>query len=129
MSIVSSQTLVNTQPVQVRPTIKKVEEDGVTTPVNRQDSSAGGNPVPGVNQPKPINSEELNQAVSKLNEYVQNIQRDLEFSVDDDVGKIVIKVIDSESKELIRQIPPETVLEVAKSLKDSFEGNLLQVKA
>jgi len=67
--------------------------------------------------------------VSELNKYVQNVHRDLLFSVDQDSGNTVIKVIDSESKETIRQIPAEEVLQVAKSIKDTIEGNLLKVTA
>ncbi len=59
-------------------------------------------------------SEELNAAVQQMNTYVQNIQRDLQFSVDEESGRNVVKVIDSKSKEVIRQIPSEEVLALAR---------------
>lgn len=72
---------------------------------------------------------EINKAVAEINQFVQQIQRDLQFSIDDKTGRTVIKVIDSESKEVIRQIPEEKLLDVARTLRDTLEGNLLEVKA
>ena len=61
-------------------------------------------------------SEEVEEAVSKLNEYVQKTQRNLDFSLDEDSGKTVIRVYDSQSEQLVRQIPDEVALELAKKL-------------
>lgn len=61
---------------------------------------------------------ELQEAVTQINDYVQTIQRDLSFSMDDKSGRTVISVIDSGSGELIRQIPSEEVLALATILKD-----------
>lgn len=70
----------------------------------------------------------LAQAVNDINGHIQNLQRDLQFSIDDDSGQTVIKVIDSESKEVIRQIPPEEVLAMADRMADMHEGLILQVQ-
>ncbi len=77
---------------------------------------------------KEVDEAELSQAVKQLNDFVQDIQRDLEFSVDDDTGKTVIRVYDSKTEELIRQIPNEEVLELAKNLKET-NGLLFNAKA
>lgn len=49
----------------------------------------------------------------------QNISRDLEFTIDDELGKTIITVYDSESEEVVRQIPSEEVLALAKSLENN----------
>lgn len=75
---------------------------------------------------------DLQQAVTRMNDFVQNLQRDLRFEVDDDLGRTVISVVDSETKEVIRQIPPETVIERARRLQaqeDAAEGLLLREQA
>ena len=54
----------------------------------------------------------------KMNEEVQKIQRDLNFSVDDSQGKIVVKVIDRGTKEVIRQIPSEEMLNLSRSIEE-----------
>lgn len=61
-------------------------------------------------------SSEVEEAVSKLNEYVQKTQRNLDFSLDEDSGKTVIRVYDRQSEQLVRQIPDEVALELAKKL-------------
>lgn len=64
-------------------------------------------------------------AVTKVNDYVQSIQRDLHFSVDEDLEKTVVKVIDGSSGELIRQIPEEVFLELARKLNENGELQLM----
>ena len=69
------------------------------------------------------NPDDLKQAVSKLNDYVQNMQRDLQFSIDKESGTMVVKVIDSKSEKVIRQIPTEETLRIARSLAEhNFEA-------
>jgi flagellar protein FlaG len=60
---------------------------------------------------------EIEQAVSQINNFVQSVKRDLSFSTDEASGKTVIKVIDSDSGKLIRQIPSEEVLALANHLQ------------
>ncbi len=64
----------------------------------------------------------LEQALQDLSGYVQNVQRNLQFDVDDTSGHTVIRVVDSETEEVIRQIPSEEVLALARHLKSMGEG-------
>lgn len=61
--------------------------------------------------------EELESAVTKLNDYVQNIQRTLSFSVEEQTGSTVVQVFDSETDELIRQIPAEETIKLAAKIE------------
>lgn len=79
-------------------------------------------------------SEQLDNAVSQLNTYVQSINRNLEFNIDTDSGQTVVKVTDSETDQLIRQIPNEEALNIAKHLdskmnEDSKDIGLLLIRA
>jgi flagellar protein FlaG len=58
----------------------------------------------------------------QLNDYVQSVQRALEFSVDEQTGATVITVLDAETHEVIRQIPPQEVLAVARELSTRDTG-------
>jgi len=78
-------------------------------------------------EPKQVDSVQLEQAVTELNDYVQKVERDLQFSVDEDLGRTVVKVVDRESGELIRQIPDQSLLEIARGLRDT--GRLSLVNA
>ena len=65
-----------------------------------------------------LDSEALGQAVSKLNDYVQNIRRTLSFSISETTGRTIIEVYDSETDELIRQIPPDQTVKLAENLEE-----------
>jgi len=69
-------------------------------------------------------SADIEQAVTEINEYIQSIQRDLHFSVDEDSGLTVVRVRDKESGELIRQIPEDIFLSLAHNLKENQAINL-----
>lgn len=73
-------------------------------------------------------AERVEEAVSQVNEFVQNLSRDLQFTVDRDSGRTIIKVLDSETREIIRQIPPEELLQMADQLTVGG-GLLLKVQA
>ena len=62
-----------------------------------------------------VNSKELALNVENL---TQMVNRNLEFSVDKDTGSQVIRVVDSETGELVRQIPPEQVLHVISHIEE-----------
>lgn len=78
---------------------------------------------PIVNSVKKPERAELEQAVQDIQAFVQSSQRNLEFSIDDSTGKVVVKVIATESGEVIRQLPTEAALKLAQSLVDA--SNLL----
>lgn len=63
--------------------------------------------------------DKLKVAVQEIEKFVQSVKRNLEFSIDEPSGKVVVKVIASESGEVIRQIPNEEVLKLANSLNDA----------
>lgn len=64
-----------------------------------------------------VTPDELGEAVENINQFVNSQGRTLNFSVDEESGKPVVKVIDFETKEVIRQIPSEEVLTMAKAIK------------
>ena len=72
--------------------------------------------------------DQLNAAVKATQEFVGSINSSLEFSVDDDTGTSVVKIVDKETKELIRQIPSAEMLSIAKAL-DTIKGILFHQKA
>lgn len=95
--------------------------DVANTPVN------GGEVLPpkGNGQPAPvIETADISETVSEINSLIRSVQRDLAFNVDQDSGRTVIRVIDSESGELIRQIPSEDLLAIATHLRDFREDTV-----
>lgn len=70
----------------------------------------------------------LNDVVDRLNDFVQQTQRDLNFKVDKESGRTVVTVIDSVTDEVIRQIPSKEALERLQHLED-IQGLLLRDQA
>ena len=72
--------------------------------------------------------EELAQATEKISKLVATFASELNFSIDEDLGVPIVKVIDKHTDKVIRQIPTEEVLELSKNL-DKLVGVLYQSKA
>ena len=72
-------------------------------------------------------ADQVNQTAERLNEIAQKIDRNLEFSVDDRTGEVVISVIDRTTDEVIRQIPEERVLAMRENI-ESLKGILFSAK-
>jgi uncharacterized FlaG/YvyC family protein len=68
------------------------------------------------------NSDAVSNAVQNLNDYIQNNRRELNFSIDEQTGRTVVKVIDNNTKEVIRQIPAEEVLALARRVAEEMDG-------
>lgn len=65
-----------------------------------------------------VSAEQIENAVSQLSEFVKTNSRQLNFSVDEGSNKQVVRVTDSESGKIIRQIPTEEVLKLSERLQD-----------
>jgi flagellar protein FlaG len=72
--------------------------------------------------------ERLADVVGRLNEHMQKLQRSLRFSVDDASGRIVVKVIDQSTDEVIRQIPSEEMLAMMNHISE-FDGLIFDGRA
>jgi flagellar protein FlaG len=68
----------------------------------------------------------VERAVAKLNDYVQSIQRDLRFSVDQELGRPIVSVIDRSSQEVIRQIPNDVTIRLARNLNAQEAARLAE---
>ena len=75
-----------------------------------------------------ISREEIDSTVSSLNEAVQQVSRELQFRVDKDSGRTVVTVLDGDTEEVIRQIPSEQVLALAKNI-ETLKGILFSAEA
>lgn len=70
---------------------------------------------------KQPDKEEVKVATSIMNEVMQMSNHHLQFRVHEDSGRIQVKVIDSESQKVIREIPPEKILECSAMIKNLME--------
>jgi len=126
----------NLQSIQVAlPQMQGLESRG--SPVSSQAAvrnPQGANPVPAqpasdkttTSRSAPNTSREtLQKAVDQANRTLQTLaSSELQFSIDKDTGIQVVKLTDKQTGEVIRQIPSEEMLEIAKSI-DAITGSLV----
>lgn len=94
-----------------------------------RDVAASGKNEPAGKSPESAASpEDVMEAVHKMRDYMQIIDRDLHFSIDEQSGVTVIKVVDPATDEVVRQIPSEEALRVVRSLENGG-GLLSSIKA
>lgn len=70
----------------------------------------------------------LLKALSEVQKAIEPVAQDLLFSIDKETGRTIVKVVDSATDKVIRQIPSEEILAIAKAL-DNFQGLLLKQQA
>ena len=70
----------------------------------------------------------VKQAVQNLNKMVKGQFANLEFSLDSDSNRAVVKLVDNETNEVIRQFPSEEALALSKAI-DQVQGLLLRDQA
>lgn len=81
-----------------------------------------------VDEAKPTPLEQVRQAMEDVRNAIAPVAQDLLFSIDEDTGKTIVKVVDASTDEVIRQIPSEEIISIAKAL-DKLQGLLLEQKA
>ena len=116
----------STSPANAQTTATQVarQEPQASVNVGRQSVAAtdaqGGSaaPKPVVQEAPRQSAQELSDATRDISEYIQSVSRSLNISVDGDLGTTVIQVVDAETEELVRQIPAEEILQIARFLSD-----------
>ncbi len=119
----AQQRLSTLQPDQL-PEVKET----AAPEAERNEKAARGEDLPPTHDAKDADEASVESAVSRIADFVQNFQRDLQFSIDKDSDRMVVKVVDSNTQEVIRQIPSEETLRIAQNL-DSPESLILREQA
>jgi flagellar protein FlaG len=83
-------------------------------------SSPSGDPTPvgGASPSKTERAANLEEATKSLQAYLKGLPSDLQFRQDEDSGKAFFKVVNPVTREVIRQVPSEEVLAMARKLKE-----------
>ena len=70
----------------------------------------------------------LLQAVEEVQKAIAPVAQNLLFSIDDDTGRTIVKIVDSQTDEVIRQMPSEEVLAISKAI-NKLQGLLISQQA
>ncbi|WP_348697974.1 flagellar protein FlaG [Duganella fentianensis] len=74
-----------------------------------------------------LDKNQLKNSVDAINRYLKD-NSEVQFSIDDSSGASVIKVVDTETKKILRQFPSQQALDISKDLQ-SKTGLLLKGQA
>lgn len=106
---------------QAAPAVSQGQAPEVSAPVV---GSGGANPVAAeaLEQPKVEATEapsvqEVRQAAEDVAQYVDSVARSLQISVDGELEKPIVTVLDTNTEEVVRQIPSEEIVAIAKFLR------------
>ena len=75
-----------------------------------------------------VDATQLASAIEKVQDFTKTVANELKFSIDEDSGQTVVKIVDTATDEVIRQIPSEEMLAIAQAL-DKIQGLLIKQKA
>ena len=114
---------------------------GMSTPKGKPDvpqaqaAAAPAAPADGVRVTAPesakkatVSDTEIKQALDEINRFITPANGNIEFAQDQDTGKTLVKIIDTQTKTVIRQIPSKEAVEIAKEL-NRLQGLLVREKA
>jgi flagellar protein FlaG len=107
------------------PLIGASSAPGPRTPASpNAGSAAPREPAP------PATPAQLKAAVDAANQQLEQSNRELTFVFDDKVGRMLVKIVDTRTNTVIRQVPSEEMLAAARALSgSSTRGALLRGKA
>ena len=116
MSDISLEPATGTLPTAQKVDIGRASREAGKAEVAKETASRSIRSASDEDERKSPPKEEVQAAVDKLQSYSNRLNRDLEFSVDDPSGRMVVTVKDSATDDVIRQIPSEEALKLANEL-------------
>ncbi|TXF11797.1 flagellar protein FlaG [Pelomicrobium methylotrophicum] len=83
---------------------------------------------PAANETQLVDEAQLREATRWLNAALRHLTVELRYATDEVTRKLVVQVVDGATGEILRQIPPEEVLAIARGL-ERVQGLLLDREA
>ncbi|MFA9461488.1 flagellar protein FlaG [Thiohalorhabdus methylotrophus] len=91
-------------------------------PSGEGDSGPGASRQEGKEEQRPkaasLDEESLKEVQKRINEALDKLRFNLNFSIDREVDELVVKVVDPDTREVVREIPPEEMRELAKRMEE-----------
>lgn len=98
--------------------VRKDSSDGSINENQIEENSSQAGVTPADNKAVERNEAALETAVQEVESFIQVQNRDLQFTIDEETKRSVVTVKDSQSGDVIRQIPSEEVLKLAERIQD-----------
>lgn len=108
---ISSESNIQRNEVQLKPELKEVSKASLPLAEQTIETNTKND------------KEEVQNEIEKLQQYTQSIDRSLQFKVDEELGVTIVRVVDKNTDELIRQFPPEELINLSRRLKELNDQN------
>lgn len=115
MSVKLNPSYPAVQPANPAPVAEKPVEKPADAPVEASTESKGST----LKDKEAQEDAKAKAAAEDIQKFFHEVKRNLEFSIDEASGKVIVKVIASDSGEVVRQIPNAEILKLAESLSDA----------
>ena len=69
-------------------------------------------------QSQDIVRKETEKALETLKDYMDSVQTDLKIQVHQETGKIMVKIVSKDDGKVVREVPPEELLNLSARIKD-----------
>ncbi len=129
MSTISNNSIaeLNSMELNSKERVNKVEEKIIQEEVSTVQKTVQEEVKTEQDKKAEISYKQMEMVAQQLQDFVGEMNKGLEFSVDKDSGRDVIKVIDKNNGDLIKQYPSEEVLDLVSKLSHAA-GSLVNEK-
>lgn len=104
-------------------------EQVINQVANNQEDQQKGSPVSNQNQPtktenenylqnNPANTQKIEQIIKKLQKNLTYLNTHLSISIDTKLDQPIIKIVDNNTNQVIREIPPEYMIKIAEAINE-----------
>lgn len=107
------------KPVVADATISDPQVVNTPAPAVQPVQSSAADPSTSNDSSADPDSQDLKAAVQQMEQFFQSVRRNLEFSIDEASGKVVVKVIATETGEVVRQLPSAEAMKIADNLHNA----------
>ncbi len=105
-----------TQPVEATTEGAKIDSqpmvDATTKAVESADEKSNDALQQQLNNQQEVDNEQLRKAVANVSKHITNQNSELQFGIHEGTHRVTIKVIDRETKKVIKELPPEKTLDM-----------------
>ncbi len=75
-----------------------------------------------------LTKDDLETVAADLSDFMQSLNTDIEFSIHEKSGRMMVKVVDTKTHDVLKEFPPEELLDTIGAIRD-YVGALLDKKA
>jgi flagellar protein FlaG len=72
----------------------------------------------------PVEVHKIESVTKQIDSFLRSMNKSLQFRLDESTGRMIVSICDSETGEVIRQVPGEEALRIAQSLESRLSGML-----